>query len=71
MGFVLRADAAVVGTAKFSFSAGISKSITITPEPFGSLVLFVVRPVNFSKLSVLWAFLLDVDFVVFFEYDGV
>lgn len=71
MRLVLGTNAAVEGAVQFRCGAGVSKSIAITPESFGSLVLFIIRPVNILKLSVFWALLLYVDFVVFFKDCGV
>jgi len=68
---MLWTDAAVKGAVLFCLGAGISKSLTFIPEFFGSLVLFIIRPVNILKLSVFKAFFLDVDFVVLFKYSGI
>lgn len=70
MRFMLWTDAAVKGAVLFCLGAGVSKSLAIIPEFFGSLVLFIIRPVNILKLSMFKALLLDVDFVVLFKYGG-
>jgi len=71
MRLMLWTDAAVKGAVLFCLGAGISKALAVIPEFFGSLVLFIIRPVNVLKLSVFRALLLDVDFVVLFKYGSV
>jgi len=42
MGLVLGTNAAVEGAVQFRCGAGVSKSIAVTSEPFGSLVLLII-----------------------------
>ena len=42
MRLVLGANAAVEGAVQFRCGAGVSQSVAITSEPFGSLVLFMI-----------------------------
>jgi len=71
VGLVLGTDAAVEGTVEGCCGAGVSKAIAVASESSGSLVLFIVRPVDILKLSVFWALLLYVNLVILFEDGGV
>ncbi len=68
---MLRTYATVEGTIQLRLGARIFKSVAVVSELFSPHVLLIIRPVDVFELTVLGAFLFDVNLVVCFNYGSV
>jgi hypothetical protein len=67
MGFVFGTNATIVGASVNGLRPRIGQTFSIISEFFGTLILIIIRPVNFLEESMFGTLFLDVDLVVFFE----